>query len=281
MLRPTRGSGITDVHSAGAGRILALGIGPIFSESLDGGQTWAEETPFGRKHPVRVGLTAEGNPLVGTDNARLFERTPHGWTETAIKGLSRVTSIARTSGATLVAGRILVRRPLGESEWLPTAANPKKLYTTLVAAAGDLLYASLCDTAGRSSLVRSDDHGLTWVEQPVTLPAKVESLSAWGSRAIAVVTGGQAFLTHDRGRTWTSIQLPEYGPYDLGFVAISERAIYSLARSAKDPSLFHSIDDGATWERGEPMPWAATMATSPEGVIYIANGGLVLTVSPR
>jgi len=278
MLKPTRGSGVSDVHSAGRGRILALGWGNIFSESLDGGETWREETPFGRKSPARVGVTAEDNPLVGTDKGALFERTAEGWTETPIKGLSRVEAIASTSGATLVAGKMLLRRAAGGAEWVSAVPSIKKLHVALVAAAGDVLYASLCDPKGRAWLVRSDDHGATWTEQSAVLPAKVESLSAFGARAVAAVMGGAAFFTKDHGRQWAPIVLPEYGPYNQGFVAVTDRAIYSLLRGASLASLFCSTDDGVTWERGESVSSASAMWTSSDGVHISSLSGFVLRV---
>lgn len=279
MLKPTRGSGVWDVHLGDRGHMLVLGMPGLLAESRDAGETWTEEAPFGRKWPVRVGLSAEGTVLVGTDKSVLFERTERGWSETAIKGVGRVEAIVRTSGATLVSGTTLLRRAAGEPEWVPALSRPKKLHAARVVATGDVLHAAFCDPKGHAWLARSDDHGASWTEHTVALPTKVESLAARGPSVIASVMGGAAFLTRDDGRTWTTIALPEYGPYNQGWVALSERAIYSLLRGSDPASLFCSTDEGARWERGESVSSPAAMIASSDGVIHIPSySGFVLRV---
>lgn len=272
MIKPTRGAAFWEIAAGPGSHVYALGGTKFVVSSSDAGASWTEEQLLTSKRTLkRVGLTAEGNLLVGTEGGQLFERVAGVWSETALKGLGEIASIVRTDEATVVGGKLLLRRPHGATEWLPVATKPKKLLRAQVIAAGGSLLGLFAQDILKSALWRSDDHGATWTALDVELEPQAEQVAAEGSRIVVSFVGGRALHSKDGGRSWQRVTLVNEAPYVRPLVAVVGDAIFTALQGTGSTGLFRSDDDGGTWTLVTEVSAPARLATGPDGSLYAAS----------
>ncbi len=104
---------------------------------------------------------------------------------------------------------------------------------------GDTWYAATND-----GLFVSADHGRKWYNAMVDGATDFIAVNTFTDGAVAVVAPKHAYMSHDQGKSWTEVRLPQYvdGLYNLTQVSDGSLWLASLE------GALHSTDGGATWE---------------------------------
>lgn len=104
-------------------------------------------------------------------------------------------------GGLLYAGIFIKPASVGSSVAPPVLAPRDAFYGVAVPADG-IIWA-----VGRGGkIVRSDDSGRKWMQQPAATDANLQSIAAWDTaRAVVVGNDGTVLLSADRGRSWQAV----------------------------------------------------------------------------
>lgn len=127
---------------------------------------------------------------------------------------------------------------------------------------------------GNFSLFHSSDHGFTWTEcegkvasfpEEAGFAASGTNVQMLNDSTYIFVSGGMRsryFRSNDRGKTWTSVDLPYYpgkstGPYSICFS--NDSTAVMVGGDYKDPDIklntcFYSHDGGESWLNAENPP---------------------------
>lgn len=111
----------------------------------------------------------------------------------------------------------------------------------------DVIWAA--GTSGK--VVRSDDRGLSWAQQPTPTNGNLQGIAAWDAeRAVAVGNGGVIIVTSDGGKNWTQAKvLGLTNASKLLRVRIFGDTAWAMGEFG---ALFSSADHGASWARALP-----------------------------
>jgi photosystem II stability/assembly factor-like uncharacterized protein len=97
--------------------------------------------------------------------------------------------------------------------------------------------------ATNEGLFISVDHGKKWYGELVEGENSFVAVNSYTDGSVTLVTNKVALLSHDWGKTWSPLQLPEYakGLYNLTMMPDS-----SLWLAAREGAM-ESVDGGKTW----------------------------------
>ena len=104
---------------------------------------------------------------------------------------------------------------------------------------GDQWYAATTD-----GFFGSSDHGRKWYSIPVEGEREFIAVNRFSDGAVALVAPKHAYLSHDDGKNWTEVILPQYvtGLYNL--TQVGDGSLWTGTREG----ALHSLDGGKTWE---------------------------------
>lgn len=152
--------------------------------------------------------------------------------------------------------------PLATATPAPTATSPLEPSPTPIPSPEPAPPPAVL-AAGSSSVMRSDDGGLTWATTPeLHIGSAIDFEEDVGWVVGSVVEGGQLRHTTDGGRTWRQegAELGTMSPFFFDVDAIDERRAV-IAGSDGDllspdwhrgpPAIFFTHDGGTTWWRAE------------------------------
>ncbi len=98
--------------------------------------------------------------------------------------------------------------------------------------------------ASNEGLFVSVDEGKKWYGEPILGAQDLIGIQQAGTGALAVVSSTQAFLSNDRGKTWTALTLPSYVTIVYGLTSAPDGSFWLSTREG----ALHSPDQGKSWE---------------------------------
>ena len=98
--------------------------------------------------------------------------------------------------------------------------------------------------ATNEGLFVSDDQGKKWYGEPVLGQLDLVGIQQMDAQTLALVSPTQAFLSHDAGKSWSSLTLPSYVTVVYSLTSVPDGSLWLSTREG----ALHSSDQGKSWE---------------------------------
>lgn len=149
-------------------------------------------------------------------------------------------------GGLLYAG-LFVKADAVVTKVAPKAIERRDNFFAVSVPSVDVIWAA--GTSGK--VVRSDDRGVSWAQQPTPTNGNLQGIAAWDvQRAVAVGNGGVIIVTSNGGKIWTQAKVPDLSNASkLLRVKIFGNTAWAMGEFG---ALFSSTDYGASWARALP-----------------------------
>ena len=124
--------------------------------------------------------------------------------------------------------------------------------------------------ATNEGLFVSIDKGKKWYHQPIEGETNFAGVKSYGEGTVTLVTHKSAYLSHDWGKTWNSLVLPNYIGLVHSLTMVPDSSLWLAAREG----AIHSVDGGKTWQyvtNGLPKNDVLTIDYDPTGQRLLAT----------
>ncbi len=222
-------------------------LGGVFV-SDDGGSNWRQtNSGLDERDILSLQQTREGVMFAGTNHGVFYLNSVGGTWEPATmimgpvpmpeeKPASVKTTTHSTRKGTTHTTTATARKPVVKETVIPVDKAPRVLAFNLD---GDKWYA-----ATNEGLFISSDRGRKWYGMPVEGEREFIAVTSFADGSVGLVAPKHAYMSHDEGKTWTQIALPQYV---TGLYNLTQSGDGSLWMGTREGAL-HSLDAGATWE---------------------------------
>ena len=221
-----------------------------FFFSDDGGSTWRQSNRgLDERDILSLQQERDGVMFAGTNHGIFFLKSVSGEWEPASMILGPVPQPEAeekpvTKTITLKSGKKVTRtvtphpaaRKAVAEKAIPLSETPRVLAFDLN---GDTWYAATTD-----GIFISNDGGHKWHGTAVEGEREFIAVNSFTDGTVAVLAPKHAYLSHDQGKTWTAVSLPQYV---TGLYGLSQVADGSLWMGTREGAL-HSRDGGKSWE---------------------------------
>lgn len=250
----------------------------IVYRSLDSGTSWQEA--YNANATASALLSAGGGVAFVAMGDRGVGRTSDGgstWSSwsAGLQPDDAVNCLAREESGSILAGTsagILYRLKPGSPVWESVSSYPGAGAGLLaLAAEGASLVASTDAVEG--FLMRSTDHGATWVRNTGSLSARwILALHPTRDGGLVAGTLEGLFLTTDEGNSWRKIPGESSPVY-----SVEESQSGMLIAAAGYDGVFTSSDQGLSWSRNAAIPssYYSRIVVTPSGTIIAAGSSAV------
>jgi photosystem II stability/assembly factor-like uncharacterized protein len=97
--------------------------------------------------------------------------------------------------------------------------------------------------ATNEGLFISLDQGRKWYGEPVEGEQNFVAVNSYADGSVTLATRNLAFLSHDSGKTWSPVQLPDYVKGIFNLTLMPDASLWVAAREG----AVESVDGGKTW----------------------------------
>ncbi len=220
-----------------------------FFISDDGGANWRQSNRgLDERDILSLQQSEDGTIFAGTNHGVYYltslkgEWQPAAMIRGALPEQHETASPAPSARTTKTAGAAhsqhtaASRKPAASEHAIALDSTPRIRAFDM---AGNAWYAATND-----GLFVSVDHGRKWYGGIVEGESDFIAVSRFADGTLSLIAPKRGFFSHDEGKSWSEISLPQYvtGLYNL--TAVSDGSLWLATREG----ALHSTDGGKTWE---------------------------------
>ncbi len=220
--------------------------------SIDNGNTWTK-TNLPAAFSFAMAINANGHLFVGSEGG-VYRSLDEGLSWRFFDSSFRneyVISLAVDSGGNVLAGTtngVYFSNDNGES-WQQTPLSNTRVLTLAVSQQDHYFAATedFSDIDVTTHLLRSKDHGDSWVRCDTILPKQAVAALAFGANGqiFAGMKGRGVFQSTDNGESWAALNLNNSEAYSL---AVDSQGQILAGTREGNGGLFHSDNNGESWK---------------------------------
>jgi photosystem II stability/assembly factor-like uncharacterized protein len=128
-------------------------------------------------------------------------------------------------------------------------------------------------------IIRSDDAGMTWTQQPSRISGHLQSIAAWsGEKAVAVGNSLAVLHTSDSGKTWSEASVPKGTDGANKLMRVRVLPGGHAGAVGEFGAVLVSGDYGTTWRSvsvGQDVSWNDIAPIDPQNAVVVGEFGRI------